>query len=185
MKKRIHCRGVGTTTLRRPLAVPQKFFSPGQYEQVPVDGHVLLTQQRLRKMTSLTLAYTFSDEIRAAGAADPAYVALQKAIEGKKKVKLDVVFVDGLLFVKGRWYHQQKGVHTSGNTRCPLASAVPGGPPPSSMNQVGTPGPALVFPGPYASTPGPAWSSWTTYPFSWRTLYLPIATPQRPQKPHK
>jgi len=87
-----------------PLAVPQKFFGPGQYEQVPVDGHVLLTQQRLRKMTSLTLADTFSDKIRAAGAADPAYVALQKAIEGKKKVKLDVDFVDGLLYVKGRWY---------------------------------------------------------------------------------
>ena len=55
------------------MSVPRKFFAPGQYEQVLVEGHVLLTHERLRKMTTLKLADTFVDLIKAAGAADRAY----------------------------------------------------------------------------------------------------------------
>jgi len=86
-----------------PLEVPQKFFGPGQYEQVP--EHVLLDSGRLRKMTTLKLATSFADKIKAAGAVDPAYVAMLKAFrEGSMNKEKAVTLEDDMLFVKGRWY---------------------------------------------------------------------------------
>ena len=38
-----------------PLEIPQKFFGPGQYEQVPTE-RVLISSMRLAKMTSLKLS---------------------------------------------------------------------------------------------------------------------------------
>ena len=91
-----------------PLSVPRKFFAPGQYEQVPVEGQVLLTHERLRKMTMLKLADTFVDLIKAAGAADQAYSDMLKTLEGKevgfKVAKYVVLGDDGLLYVRDRWY---------------------------------------------------------------------------------
>src|SRR5205085_62399 len=63
-----------------PLEIPQKFFSPGQYEQVPDDSRVLFTSGRLAKMSVFKLASTMGEKIRAAGVADELYAGMVEQI---------------------------------------------------------------------------------------------------------
>ena len=74
MRRLILCRGVGTTALKRgePLEVSQKFFGPGQYEQVPAE-RVLISSARLAKMTTLKLSTPLVELVLTAAAADPLY----------------------------------------------------------------------------------------------------------------
>ena len=87
-----------------PLKVPQKFFGPGQYEQVPVE-RVLVSSARLARMTTLKLATAITELLKAAGATDPLYSGMMKAIEeGSSNVDARTSIEDGLLLFKGRWY---------------------------------------------------------------------------------
>ena len=86
------------------LEVPQKFFGPGQYEQVPAE-RVLITRERLVKMTTLKLSTPLVGLLLAAAAVDPLYQEMVKAFEvGLKNIGKAVTMEDGLLFVKGLWY---------------------------------------------------------------------------------
>ena len=87
-----------------PLEIPQRFFGPGQYEQVP-NERVLISSTRLAKMTTLKLSTPLVELLLAAGAGDSLYQEMVKAFkEGSKDVGKTVTMEDGLLFVKGRWY---------------------------------------------------------------------------------
>ena len=87
-----------------PLEIPQKFFGPGQYEQVPAE-QVLISSARLAKMTTLKLSTPLVELLLAEAAVDPLDQEMVKAFKGGlKKVGKAVTMEDGLLFVKGRWY---------------------------------------------------------------------------------
>src|SRR5437588_301667 len=45
-----------------PLEIPQKFFSPGQYEQVPDYSRMLFTSGQLAKMSVLKLPSTMEEK---------------------------------------------------------------------------------------------------------------------------
>ena len=63
-----------------PLEIPQKFFGPGQYEQVPAE-RVLISSARLAKMTTLKLSTPLVELLLTAAAADPLYQEMVKAFE--------------------------------------------------------------------------------------------------------
>ena len=87
-----------------PMEVPQKFFAPGQYEQVPAE-QVLISSARLAKMATLKLSTPLVELLLTAAAVDPLYQEMVKAFEGgSKNIGKAVTMEDGLLFVKGRWY---------------------------------------------------------------------------------
>ena len=87
-----------------PLVVPQKFFGPGQYEQVPTE-RVLISSARLAKMTMLKLSTPLVELLLMAAAVDPLYQEMVKAFwEGSRSICKVVTMEDGLLFVKGQWY---------------------------------------------------------------------------------
>ena len=87
-----------------PVEILQRFFGPGQYEQVPTE-RVLISSARLAKMTTLKLSTPLVELLLAATIADPLYQEMVKAFEeDPKNVGKAVTMEDGLLFVKGRWY---------------------------------------------------------------------------------
>ena len=82
-----------------PLEIPQKFFGPGQYEQVPTE-RVLISRARLAKMTSLKLSTPLVELLLAAAAEDPLYQEMVKAFQdGSKDVGKSITMEDDLLFV--------------------------------------------------------------------------------------
>ena len=87
-----------------PLVIPQKFFSPGQYEQVPTE-RVLISSARFAKMTTLKLSTPLVELLLTAAAVDPLHQEMVKAFEeGSKSIGKVVTMEDGLLFVKVRSY---------------------------------------------------------------------------------
>ena len=69
-----------------PLEIPQRFFGPGQYEQVPTE-RVLISSVRLAKMTSLKLSTPLVELLLAAAAKDQLYQEMVKAFQdGSKNV---------------------------------------------------------------------------------------------------
>ena len=87
---------------REPLEIPQKFFGPGQYEQVPTE-RLLISSGRLAKMTSLKLSTPLVEFLLVAATEDPLYQEMVKAFQdGSKNVGKSITMEDYLIFVKGR-----------------------------------------------------------------------------------
>jgi hypothetical protein len=86
-----------------PIEVPQKFFGPGVYEQVP--GVELLTSRHLSRLSGVRIEDPMEQMIKSAAEKDTVYQEMKKAVlEGSDKVHKEADVLGGLLLIKNRWY---------------------------------------------------------------------------------
>ena len=129
MRRLILCHSLGTTALKgggEPLEILQRFFVPGQYEQVPTE-QVLISSARFAKMTTLKQSTPVVELLLTAAAVNPLYQEMVKNFEGgSNNVGKAVTMEDGLLFVKGRWYVPSNKERKNKNLRAEHDSRVAG-----------------------------------------------------------